>query len=92
MIGGCGVGSTLRSEKSVPGGFWDPAHPWSSSTVVEVQSRQGPKVASPQPSSNRGPAPEEVVSSARARVAKMEAAMSALGESDPTTFPRCRRR
>ena len=51
------------------------------SSKVPAKSRRGPQVASPLPSSNRGPAPEEVVS--RARVAKVEAAMSALGHVRP---------
>ena len=51
------------------------------SSKVPAKSRLGPQVVSPLPSSNRGPAPEEVVS--RARVAKLEAAMSALGHVRP---------
>ena len=47
-----------------------------------AKSRRGSQVASPQ--GVRGPPPEEVVSNARARVTKLEAAMAALGESDNT--------
>ena len=32
----------------------------------------------------RGPSPEEVLSNASARVTKLEAAMAAVGDSDPT--------
>ena len=45
-----------------------------------AKGHRGSQVASPQ--GVRGPSPEEVVSNARARVMKLEAAMAALGESD----------
>ena len=49
-----------------------------------ARSRRGSQDGRPQLSGQRGPPPEEVVSNAPARVAKLEAAMAVLGESDPT--------
>ena len=48
------------------------------------KSRRGSQVADTQSVGQRGQPPEEVVMNARARVAKLEAAMAALGEADPT--------
>ena len=64
---GNGVWMTTRTtiwdgqQASVPSS--NPPHDRSQLTVAK--SRQGPQGASPPPSSNRGPAPEEVVSNAR---------------------------
>ena len=63
------------------------------STKWPVKDRQSSKPpgkgpgsqVTPQPEAKRrGPLPEEAVSIARARVAKLEAAMAAVGEADPT--------
>ena len=45
---------------------------------------RGSQVTPPPEASRRGPLPEEVVSIARERVMKLEAAMAAVGKSDPT--------
>ena len=50
-----------------------------------VKSRRTSQVTHPPPAAGqRGPTPEEVISNARARVSKLEAAMAAVGKSDPT--------
>ena len=50
------------------------------------KSRPGSQVADAQSVGQRGPPPQKVVMNARARVAKLEAAMAALGEADPIYF------
>ena len=49
-----------------------------------AKTRRSSQVTPEPESSRRGPLPEEVVSVARARVVKLEAAMAAVGETDPT--------
>ena len=50
-----------------------------------VKSRRTSQVAQPPPAEGqRGHTPEEVISNARARVTKLEVAMAAVGETDPT--------
>ena len=56
------------------------------SSKPPLKGRRGSQVTPQIEASRRGQLPEEVVSIARARVMKLEAAMAAVGEADPTFF------